>query len=167
MEEMRVYIANLGKYNEGELVGAWFTLPVDEDEVSERIGLDDVYEEYAIHDFELPFEIDEYISLDELNRLGDLAQELEGTPFENVLKEIQQAFFSSFEEMVEHKDDIISYSDCSDMADVATYLIEETGMLGEVPSNLQNYIDYEAFGRDLELEGNFLITSSGIFEYIS
>ena len=24
MEEMRVYIANLGKYNEGELVGAWY-----------------------------------------------------------------------------------------------------------------------------------------------
>ena len=23
MEEMRIYIANLGKYNEGELVGAW------------------------------------------------------------------------------------------------------------------------------------------------
>ncbi|WP_446923916.1 antirestriction protein ArdA, partial [Klebsiella pneumoniae] len=22
---MQVYIANLGKYNEGELVGAWFT----------------------------------------------------------------------------------------------------------------------------------------------
>ena len=47
MEEMRVYIAKLGRYNEGELVGAWFTLPVDKDEVSERIGLDDVYEEYA------------------------------------------------------------------------------------------------------------------------
>ncbi|MCZ1844205.1 antirestriction protein ArdA, partial [Enterococcus faecium] len=27
MEQMRVYIANLGKYNEGELVGAWFTPP--------------------------------------------------------------------------------------------------------------------------------------------
>ena len=25
VEEMRIYIANLGKYNEGELVGAWFT----------------------------------------------------------------------------------------------------------------------------------------------
>lgn len=24
MEEMRVYVANLGKYNEGELVGDWF-----------------------------------------------------------------------------------------------------------------------------------------------
>ncbi|TYK97190.1 antirestriction protein ArdA, partial [Streptococcus pyogenes] len=24
MDDMQVYIANLGKYNEGELVGAWF-----------------------------------------------------------------------------------------------------------------------------------------------
>ena len=36
---MRIYIANLGKYNEGELVGAWFTPPVDFEEVKERIGL--------------------------------------------------------------------------------------------------------------------------------
>ena len=57
MEEMRVYIANLGKYNEGELVGAWFEPPIDMDEVRERIGLNEQYEEYAIHDFELPFEI--------------------------------------------------------------------------------------------------------------
>ena len=27
MEEMRVYVANLGKYNEGELVGDWFEPP--------------------------------------------------------------------------------------------------------------------------------------------
>ena len=45
MEEMRVYIANLGKYNEGELVGAWFTPPVDYDEMAERIGLNGNYEE--------------------------------------------------------------------------------------------------------------------------
>ena len=43
MEEMRVYIANLGKYNEGELVGAWFEPPIDMDEVIERIGLNDQY----------------------------------------------------------------------------------------------------------------------------
>ena len=57
---MQVYIANLGKYNEGELVGAWFTPPIDYDEMAERIGLNDEYEEYAIHDYELPFAIDEY-----------------------------------------------------------------------------------------------------------
>ena len=45
------------QYNEGELVGAWFTPPVDFEEVKERIGLNDEYEEYAIHDYELPVEI--------------------------------------------------------------------------------------------------------------
>ena len=45
MEEMRVYIANLGKYNEGELVGAWFEPPIDFDEVKERIGLDELVED--------------------------------------------------------------------------------------------------------------------------
>ena len=62
MDDMQVYIANLGKYNEGELVGAWFTFPIDFEEVKEKIGLNDEYEEYAIHDYELPFTVDEYTS---------------------------------------------------------------------------------------------------------
>lgn len=165
MEQMRIYIANLGKYNEGELVGAWFTPPIDFDEVKERIGLNDEYEEYAIHDYELPFEIDEYTSIEEINRLCGLAEELEGTPIAEVVREVQQAFFNSFEEMVGHVEDILCYPDCDDMRDVAYYLIEEIGALGEIPSQLQNYIDYEAYGRDLEIEGNFLVTSRGVFEY--
>ena len=52
---MRIYIANLGKYNEGELVGAWFTPPVDFEEVKERIGLNDEYEEYALGEPPSPF----------------------------------------------------------------------------------------------------------------
>ncbi|KPG69759.1 antirestriction protein ArdA [Enterococcus sp. RIT-PI-f] len=166
MEQMRIYIANLGKYNEDELVGAWFTPPVDFDEVKEQIGLNDDYEEYAIHDYELPFEIDEYTSIEEINRLCDSAKELEETPIGEVASKIQHAFFNSFEEMVERVDDIIYYPDCSDMSDVAYYLIEETGALGEVPTHLQNYTDYEAFGRDLEIEEDFLVTICGIFEYI-
>ena len=71
---MRVYIANLGKYNEGELVGAWFTPPVDYDEMAERIGLNERYEEYAIHDYELPFEIDEYTPIEEVNRPCEMVE---------------------------------------------------------------------------------------------
>ena len=48
MDDMQVYIANLGKYNEGELVGAWFTFPIDFEEVKEKIGLNDEYEEYPL-----------------------------------------------------------------------------------------------------------------------
>ena len=47
---------------------------------------------------------------------------------------------------MEHKDDIILYSGCETMTDVAYYLIDEEQALGEIPSSLQNYIDYEATG---------------------
>ena len=37
IDDMQVYIANLGKYNEGELVGDWFSFPLDEEVIAERI----------------------------------------------------------------------------------------------------------------------------------
>ena len=42
-DDMAVYIANLGRYNEGYLVGAWFTFPIDEEDVKEKIGLNEQY----------------------------------------------------------------------------------------------------------------------------
>ncbi|WP_165718823.1 antirestriction protein ArdA [Streptococcus agalactiae] len=163
--ELKVYVANLGRYNEGELVGSWFTPLIDEEEMAERIGLNENYEEYAIHDFELPFDVDEYTPISEINRLCEAIQEIEGTPIYNELKEIQGMWFSSLEELLENKENIHCYSECDSMEDVARYYVEETGQLGEVPSNLQNYIDYQALGRDMEIEGNYLITSHGVFEY--
>ncbi|MCJ7842634.1 antirestriction protein ArdA [Lederbergia sp. NSJ-179] len=163
--EMRVYISNLGKYNEGELVGDWFTPPINMEEVKERIGLNGDYEEIAIHDYELPFEIDEYTPINEINRLCAMIEEIQGTPIYHELKAMIGYWFSDLEELLENVDDIICYSDCHSMEDVARYFVEETGLLGEVPTNLQSYIDYYAFGRDMELEGNFLVTSHGVFEY--
>ena len=134
IDDMQVYIANLGKYNEGELVGDWFSFPLDEEVIAERIGLNAEYEEYAIHDTDnFPMEISEYTSI---------------------------------EELVEHKDDIILYSSCETMTDVAYYLIDEVQALGEIPSHLQNYIDYEAYGRDLDIEGTFIATNAGICEVL-
>ena len=158
MDDMQVYIANLGKYNEGELVGAWFTFPIDFEEVKEKIGLNDEYEEYAIHDYELPFTVDEYTSISELNRLWEMVSELP----EELQSELSALLthFSSIEEF------IIIHSDCDDMSDVARYYIEETGALGEVPASLQNYIDYESYGRDLDLSGTFISTNHGIFEIV-
>lgn len=163
--EMQVYIANLGKYNEGELVGAWFTPPIDYEEMAERIGLDNEYEEYAIHDYELPFEISEYTSIAEINRLCEAIQELDGSPILDELKEIQMMWFGSLEELLDAKDDIHCYTDCDSMEDVAMYIVEETGQFGEVPENLQGYIDYQSLGRDMEIEGGYLVTSHGVFEY--
>lgn len=48
---------------------------------------------------------------------------------------------------------------------MARYYVEETGSLDEVPNSLQNYIDYQALRRDMELEGSFLITPNSLYEY--
>ena len=44
-------------------------------------------------------------------------------------------------------DDIYYYPDCETMTDVAYYYIDELQALGDIPPSLQNYIDYEAYGR--------------------
>ena len=45
---MNIYLTNLGKYNEGELVGEWVQLPISNEELQEvfkRIGINEEYEE--------------------------------------------------------------------------------------------------------------------------
>lgn len=164
MSEMRVYLANLGRYNEGELVGAWFTPPIDYDDLKEKLELNAEYEEYALHDAELPFELGEYITIEEINRMCELVEEVEGTPIYNALTEIQENWFSTLEELIEHKDDIVNYSDCETMEDVARYLVDECGILEGMSETSKQYFDYKSYGRDLEIEGNFLVTNNGVFE---
>ena len=161
---MRIYIANLGKYNEGELVGAWFTPPVDFEEVKERISLNDEYEEYAIHDYELPFDIHSDMPLWEINANCRMVLKLEGTPIGNEMKAIQQKWFSSFEEFIDHKDEI-RYYDVGDGAALAEYLIREEYVFGEIPHELLKHIDYHSYGSELEMDDRYLFTTSGVFRY--
>lgn len=160
--DIRIYITNLGKYNEGELVGEWVTLPVDDNfkSVLERIGISDkpdkngiVYEEYFITDYEAPFEIGEYDNIYELN---ELAEKLDD--FDSLEKKV---FFyckdngydvdKAFEIVLDH-----SYSlyEASSPTDLAYEVIEEMGGIDSLAKNtLENYFDYESFGKTLTYEG--------------
>ena len=60
----------------------------------------------------------------------------------------------------------IIYSECHDMTDVAYQVVENCGYLDQIPKNLQYYFDYEAFGRDLNIEGDFIAVNGGIVEII-
>lgn len=162
-EDMAVYIANLGKYNEGYLVGDWFTFPLDEEDIAERIGLNAEYEEYAVHDTDnFPVEISEYTSIEELNRIYEQVQELPEEIVENLNDFISH--YGSLQSVVDNKDNIIFYPGCDSMEDVARYFAEEYGSLGDIPPQLSYYIDYQAYGRDLEIEGSFLETKNVMCE---
>ena len=104
------------------------------------------------------------ISISELNRIYEQLEELPDYLLDDLDSFI--SCYGSLEELVEHKDDIILYSGCETMTDLAYYLIDEEQVLGEIPSSLQNYIDYEAYGRDLDIEGTFIATNAGICEVL-
>ena len=41
-------------------------------------------------------------------------------------------------------------------------VVEECGYLANIPENVARYFDYEAFGRDLDIEGTFIYAGGGV-----
>lgn len=158
---MKIFLTNLGKYNEGELIGEWVELPVSQEElkkVFERSGINEEYEEYFITDYECDFyEVGEYESLDTLNEIAERIEELDEEE-SKVVKALIQKLDYTLDEAIEkvNSGDYRIYSDCNDMTDVAYAVIEECGYLNNVPDNVACYFNYESFGRDLGVEGNYI-----------
>jgi antirestriction protein len=78
--QIRVYVANIGKYNEGEILGDWLTLPTTHNEIKNflknQVGLNSQYEEYSIHDYESDFNLGEYENLYDLNLLAVMLEQM-------------------------------------------------------------------------------------------
>ena len=163
---LNLYIANLGKYNEGELVGDWISLPFEEEELQElfvKIGVgimvdgeykhgkiesvgghEYVYEEYAIHDYECDIEgleIKEYSSIERLNEIA------------KALDEIDDWDLKCFEALMEM--DYVRIDDIKDSGDIRLeiekYCFSE---LDEDESSISVYNSDKALGYHLaELNG--------------
>ena len=176
------YITNLGKYNEGELVGETLKFPTTTEEVQallKRIGVDGVrYEEFFITSFDgdvlgLYDYLTEYENLDELNHLACL------------LSELDQGELEKFEAVIDSGEHTSSVADLINLAqnlDCYEFYpgVEDDETLGriyvedmeaiDVPEHLLNYFDYEAYGRDIRLEedghfapGGYVLNNGGQF----
>ncbi|MEJ7218450.1 antirestriction protein ArdA [Staphylococcus gallinarum] len=71
-----IYITNLGKYTEGDLVGEWLNVPCSKEDFNKalnNIGVDGVrYEEYFLTDWENISGIGEHSNYDEINTIAKL-----------------------------------------------------------------------------------------------
>jgi antirestriction protein len=165
--EIKVYVANLGKYNEGSLVGEWFTLPVDFEEMREAIGLNDQYEEYVIHDYEAPKGISmrEYTSLVELNEIAERIDALDKYEQDDLKLILESGHCAETGEALDvlENDGYRIWHECDDMSDVAFAKVEELGYLDQMPENLRRYFDYEKFGRDLAIEGSYYYVGDKVY----
>ena len=144
------FVTNLGKYNEGELVGEWVKFPISAEEmqkVFERIGIGSKdefgqpYEEWFITDYECPVSgvydmLGEYENLDKLNYLAARIDEMD--------KWDQEKFTAIMEagcDEVSDIDDLINLTynlDCYDIipdvhdeSDLGYYYVHEAGIYEE------------------------------------
>lgn len=172
------FITNLGKYNEGELVGEWVKFPTTAEELKEvfkriEIGQKDdfgqPYEEWFITDYDcyvdgLYSKLGEYENLDELNYLASKLDEMSESEYAQFQAGMEMGdHCGSLQEIInltENLDCYEVYPDIHDYDDLGRYYIEELDVM-QVPEHLQNYIDYEAYGRDVALEENGTFTDQG------
>lgn len=188
MEEdvvFRAYITNLGRYNEGYLVGEWVDFPIKHEnmdvketinEILCRIGVDGMcYEEYFITDYESDIDsligcFGEYEDLLLLHFLACKIQEMDYgiEQFESMI---------AYGEMIGSIGELINLTDNADcfyfMPDVENdydlgyECVQNSGIFTQELKSLgrlADYIDYESYGCDIRLDEGGIHTKNG---YIS
>ena len=170
MGSIKIFLTNLGRYNEGILMGEWVRLPVPAeklDEVLERIGINGEYEEYFITDYEASFanlNLSEYTSIEALNGFAARLEELDDWDEEKLAAVLEYESVSSITDImdiIEHLDDFDVLTDVEDDEGLGRYYGEELCTLEAVPFYLRSYFDYESYGRDIRMESNGCYTSYG------
>lgn len=108
-------------------------------------------EEWAVHDYDdLSSSWGEHPDLDKLCEFVETLEELD--------EDEREAFIAYRDNEGDHVD-LESFRDAyagkfDSWADFAESLIDEQGVLQEVPAELARYFDYESYGRDLRLGGD-------------
>ena len=183
---LKVFVTNLGKYNEGNLCGEWIELPIEEEDLNEVFdkikichenedgekvnyydSVGNPYEEIFFSSFETDIdglEIPEHISIEDLNEMAeeiDNLDEEEQDVLSGLLKEGGYSYENAISVIDNQQYNV--YYDCFNMSDIAKQVVEQCGYLDKMPEHLRNYFDYEAYGRDLEIEGNFVYLGEGAY----
>lgn len=158
---INIWVGNLRKYNEGELCGDWVALPLpegmDSSDVFDALGIDIDRDEYFIPDWDTSIKGLEYNEYADIDKLSEQAQAwLDLEDFEREAVNARMSLCGEdFGEAMAHRDNVIIWDGCRDMAEVAERYADECGLLDSVPENLRYYFDYAALGRDMEIEGCF------------
>lgn len=183
---LKAFITNLGMYNEGTLCGKWIELPIEEEDLNEVLdeikicheneegeevkyydSVGNPYEEYFFTDFETDIDglkISEHISFEDLNEMTeeiDYLDENEQEVLSGLLKYGEYSYNDAITTI--NNESYAVFYDCFDMSEVAEQVVEQCGCLDEIPEHLRGYFDYEAYGRDLEIEGHYVYCGEGMY----
>lgn len=179
MTILSAYVTNLGKYNEGALVGEWVQFPTTKEKINEvfkNIGIGGIYEEWFITDYEsdidyLTDSLGEFENLNELNYLAEMIDNLYEMDVETLQGTLCLESVSSVADIInviENLDDcFVRYPGVEDDRNLGWYIVNESGYYDTKDLGpLADYIDYEALGRDADINAGGTYTDYGYVEQI-
>lgn len=165
---LKIYVTNLSKYNEGVLVGEWVSLPCEGlEEVLEKIsnsGKDELF----ISDYETDINGLKVAEYEDILQLNEIAEEIEEMREDELIA--LQAYLEQYANDMEQALDEVRqgnyriYYNCDNMEDVAYQVVNDCGLLDGVPEEVKIYFDYEAYGRDMEINGTFIQIDNSFVE---
>jgi len=189
---MKAYLINLGKYNEGESIGNWLTLPYEEEELESiliqikvatmtdgkfsfgYIERNQIYEEFAIHGFEsdngIELEISEY---ERIERVNNITKEIVTLEIEEL--EILKAFIGLYNNNLDNvemgievvqENKYIIYHDCNNPKDLGYTYMLVTNQLDGLSNEVKKYVDFKKIGSDIMEGGTFVQMESKYIEFI-
>ena len=170
MDVLRGALTNLGKYNEGGLDYVWVPFPCDEDDFQEylkKIGIGEdrgdgsVYEEWFFSDWDTDYSglnldgLGEYMNLDEVNEYAEALENIVDDGNEEEFRAAME-YSGDFHDAV----DLVETGSVTKISDesmssrmdeaIGAYYMDSMGF--NAMSNIEEYFDYEAYGRDIRIE---------------
>lgn len=171
--EMEIFIQNLAYYNEGRIVGDWFSLNSSMEDLQQflqkEVKVDGLHEEYFIADYNfdaLHYAPSEYDDISLLMKAVQMFHTLCKEEQQKVNAILELVWVHSSSELIKIIDSLDTYNFYQDIQtdyDLGYFWLEESGCY-DIPNFLQGYLDYERFGQDIRLESDGFFTSYGYVE---
>lgn len=153
---IRIYVTCLAAYNNGHLHGRWIEASLGEAHIWEQTRamlkaspIEEDAEEWAIHDYE-GFEgasLSEYASFESVAALAEFIEQ-----HGKIGGQLVSYYGGNLEDAKTRLDEY--HGEFESLEDYARQYTQDCGT--QIPEQLQNYIDYAAMGRDMELGGGFI-----------
>lgn len=124
-------------------------------------------DELFISDYETDISNLKISEYDDILQLNEIAEEIDNLSDDEVIA--LQAYLEQYNDIEQALEEVRQgnytiYYDCDDMEDVAYQVVNDCGLLDGVPEEVKIYFDYEAYGRDLDINRTFIQIDNSFVE---
>lgn len=154
---MQIYIADLDAYNSGYLKGEWIELPTENEDIEAAISRQSKNgkSDFAIHDYEIPFEIGEYTDPIKVNELCETIETLDLNKY--LIEHLEYTYGIDFKKLDIHMikkylEDVYTIEGSNNNEFAQNYMYEfYEKLIEDMPWELSYSIDYDTVFNKLQM----------------